>query len=106
MEDQQTLTLTGATRNLYTFTVYPWNTPLISFGAVYLVLCRGEAGYSIIYIGRSGELSSDILQHPLMPAFNQAGTTHIGVHIEPLIAHRYAKQMDLIVNFAPLLNMK
>jgi len=105
MEKEQTLILSGTTQNTYTFTVYPCNTPLVSFGAVYLVLRRIKSGYSIIYIGRSGALYSDLLHHPLTPAFEQAGKTHIGVHIEASIATRYKKQMDLVVGLTPLLNM-
>ncbi len=106
MEKEQTLILTGATQNPYTFTVYPWNTPLINFGGVYAVLRYSKTGYSIIYIGRTGELKSHLLCHPLKNAFDQAGKTHIGVHIESVIVDRYKKQMDLIVNFSPSLNMK
>jgi len=105
MEKEQTLILSGSTQNAYTFTVYPWNAPLVSFGAVYLVLRRVKTGYSIIYIGRSGALHPDLLHHPLTSAFDHAGKTHIGVHIESTIAERYKKQMDLVVSFAPLLNM-
>jgi len=105
MEKEQTLILSGTTQNTYTFTIYPWNASLVSFGAVYLVLRRIETGYFIIYIGRSGALYSDLLHHPLNPAFEQAGITHIGVHIESTIAERYKKQMDLVVKFAPSLNM-
>ena len=104
MEKEQTLILSGTTRNLYTFTVYPCHASLVSFGVVYLVLRLEKTGYFIIYIGRSGNLHHDWQHHPLMPEFNRAGKTHIGVHIEPTIVQRYKKQMDLVVEYAPLLN--
>ncbi len=105
MEKERTLILSGISQNAYTFTVYPCNASLVSFGAVYLVLRRVKSGYFIIYIGRSGALYSDLLHHPLIPAFELAGKTHIGIHIESTIVKRYKKQMDLVMRFAPLLNM-
>ena len=105
MEKEQTLILSGTSQNTYTFTVYPWDAYLVSFGAVYLVLRRVKTGYFIIYIGRSGALYPDLLHHPLAHEFDEAGKTHIGVHIESTIAERYKKQMDLVMSFSPLLNM-
>ncbi|PCJ85514.1 MAG: hypothetical protein COA54_10915 [Thiotrichaceae bacterium] len=105
MENEQTLILSGTSQNAYTFTIYPFNATLVSFGAVYLVLRLDKTGYFIIYIGRSSALYQDLRHHPLMPEFDQAGKTHIGVHIEATITERYKKQMDLVVRFAPLLNM-
>ncbi len=104
MENEHTFVLSGAAKNPYTFTVYPWNTPLVSFGGVYLVLRRDEQRYSIIYIGCSGELGSDLLYHPLIVAFDKAKTTHVAVHIESVMAARYRKQLDLVAHFLPLLN--
>lgn len=106
MEKGKTIVLSGATQNPYIFTIYPWGTPLISYGAIYAVLRRNRVGYSVIYFGRTGELSPHLCSHPLLSAFERAGKTHIGVHIEPVISKRYAKQMDLIVNFAPELNIR
>ncbi len=98
------IVFSGATKTPYLFTIYPWGTSLVSYGAVYVVLRRNGFGYSVIYVGRTGELSPHLSSHPMLRAFNQAGRTHVGIHIEPVISKRYAKQMDLVVNFEPELN--
>ncbi|VAW55545.1 hypothetical protein MNBD_GAMMA05-2116 [hydrothermal vent metagenome] len=100
----KTIVFSGATKNPYLFTVYPWDASLVTYGAVYVVLRRDRFGYSIIYIGRTGELSPHLSRHPLLKAFIAAGRTHVGVHLEPVISKRYAKQMDLVTNFSPDLN--
>lgn len=102
--DEKTMVFTGATKNPYLFTVYPWGQPLVSYGAVYVVLKRDRFGYTILYVGRTSELSPHLSSHPLLHAFIEAGRTHVGIHLEPVIAKRYAKQMDLMTNFTPELN--
>ncbi|HHJ35270.1 MAG TPA: hypothetical protein ENJ87_05860 [Gammaproteobacteria bacterium] len=104
MMDEKTMVFSGATKNPYLFTIYPWDSSLVSYGAVYVVLRRNRFGYSILYVGRTGELRPHLANHPLSRAFSEAGRTHVGVHIEPVISRRYAKQMDLVMNFAPDLN--
>lgn len=104
MDVGKTIVLSGVTKNNYLFTVYPWETTLVSYGAVYAVLRRDRIGYTVIYVGRTGELRQHLLDHPMLQDFRQAGCTHIGVHIESVIARRYANQMDLVANFKPELN--
>jgi len=104
MDKGKTISLPGTTGNIYIFTTYPWNTSLISYGAVYSVLRRNKHGHEIIYIGSTGELKHHLSSHPLLPEFEKANATHIGVHIEPVISKRYAKQQDLILKFTPALN--
>lgn len=106
MDKGKTIFLSGATGNSYVFTVYSWGSPLVSFGAVYSVLRRGKHGYSVIYIGSSENLSLHLKTHPSLMAFTEEGMTHIGVHIEPVISLRHKKEMDLIANFSPVLNLE
>ncbi len=49
-------------------------------------------------------LYGHMTEHGLLASFDEAGKTHIGVHIEPSTSIRQVKQKDLIMNFLPKLN--
>ena len=104
MDKEKTILLNGASDRSYVFTVYPWQTLLVCSGVVYVVLRRSQIGYSVIYIGNTAMLTGHITNHPLLAAFDKAGKTHIGIHIEPSSIMREIKKKDLIVNFMPSLN--
>ena len=105
MDKEKTILLNGSGSRSYIFTVYPWQTQLVCSSLVYVVLRQDKFGYSVLYIGSTGMLSGHMLNHPLLHKFNQAGKTHIGIHIEPSSFMRQIKQKDLIINFMPTLNM-
>jgi len=104
MDKDKTILLNGASDHSYIFTIYPWQTLLVCSSVVYVVLRRDRFGYSVLYVGSTGMLSGHIENHPLLMKFNDAGKTHIGIHIEPSTLMRQVKQKDLIVNFSPVLN--
>ena len=104
MEIVKKIGFKGESGNTYIFNVYPWDTKLVCSGVVYIVMRRNKFGYTIIYADCTGMFNGHILHHPLLKKFNDAGKTHIGVHIEPSMLVRYAKKKDLIENFAPVLN--
>jgi len=104
MDKDKTIILNGASGHSYIFEIYPWKTLLVCSGIVYVVLRRDRFGYSVLYIGSTRMLSGHMDNHPLLMKFDDAGKTHIGIHIEPSTLMRQAKQKDLIVNFTPVLN--
>ena len=104
MDKERTLLLNGVSDRSYIFTVYPWQTLLVCSSVVYVVLRRDRFGYSVIYIGSTGMLSGQMSDHPLLAELDEAGKTHIGIHIEPSSFMRSVKQKDLIANFIPTLN--
>jgi len=104
MEKDKTLLLNGSSERSYVFNVYTWDTLLVCSSVVYVVLRQDRFGYTVIYIGSTGMLNGHMTEHALMESFDEAGKTHIGVHIEPSTARRQVKQKDLIMNFLPKLN--
>ena len=106
MEEEKTLLLKGASKRSYVFNIYPWQAAVVCSGLVYTALRRDRFGYSVLYIGSASILNEPITGHPLLEAFDTAGWTHIGVHIEPSVLMRQVKEKDLVLNFSPVLNMK
>jgi len=106
MEKEKTILLKGLSGCSYVFHVYPWQTLLVCSSVVYVVLRRDRFGYSVLYVGSTGILNGQMSEHFLLAEFEEAGKTHIGIHIEPSVLQRQVKQQDLIKNFSPVLNMK
>ena len=104
MEIGKKIALKGESGNAYGFNVYPWKTRLVCSGVVYVVIRQNKIGYSILYVGCTGMFSGHISHHPLLAEFNEAGKTHVGIHIEPSVLMRHVKHRDLIKNFSPPLN--
>ncbi len=106
MDKGKTIMLKGITRNPYIFTLTPWGSKLRSMSAVYAVLRRNHYGYQVVYISSTCELDRHLTQHPKLAEFDREGITHIGVHIEPVMSRRHAKETDLIASYAPVLNSR
>lgn len=105
MEMTKHITLTGASRTPYLFTVHLWEQRLISISAVYAVLRRMRVGYGTIYIGSSADLKTHFEEHDLLKKFIQQGVTHIGIHVDNTVSSQHTKKMDLISSYVPELNL-
>ncbi|RKT37855.1 GIY-YIG nuclease family protein [Thiocapsa rosea] len=105
MVQQPTLTIPGASRTQYPFTLFPWGTAFRRFGAVYVVLRRQHDGrYQLLYVGQTMDMSERFLAHHKLACFQRYGQTHIGVFAEPSEARQRAIERDLIAAHQPPCN--
>ena len=86
------------------FHFYPWVATLRTATAVYAVLWRNHVVIQI-YIGNTCNLDPHLYQHLKLADFDREGKTHVGVHIEPVVSRRHAKETNLIARYAPVLNL-
>lgn len=97
--------LHGVSGRRYSFSVYPWNTPFNSYGAIYIILRTAANGrFDLLYIGQTNALNQRFYSHHKQSCFNQQRKTHIGVLLEATEANRLQTETDLLRNYTTVCN--
>lgn len=104
MSKETTIKLKGVSGRTYDFDVFPWGTTFKPLGAVYTVMKKNGANFTILYIGQTGDLSERFDNHHQRPCFDRNGKTHIGVHLESTESQRFEIEIDLVRNYSPTCN--
>jgi hypothetical protein len=99
-----TITLTGASRANYEFTLYPWPTSFRAVCAVYAIFAKRVDGHHVLYIGQTGNCAERFEDHHKAWCFRSNGVTHIGLLIENSEQRRLAIEADLIASYNPPCN--
>jgi hypothetical protein len=99
-----TITLTGASRANYQFTLYTWPTPFSAVCAVYAIFAKRIDGYHVLYIGQTGNCAERFEDHHKASCIRRNGVTHIGLLVENSEQRRLAIELDLIRNYNPPCN--
>jgi hypothetical protein len=107
----ETIVLTGASGNKYTFYVHGLGTEFKAAGGVYAVLkaVSNQAGsltYYVIYIGQTGDLSERFDNHHKADCFRRNGANRISAFCEGTEKARLAAESDLIAKYDPPCNDK
>lgn len=95
-----TITATGISGTIHTFTRYPLNTKFTAVGGVYLILKQN----TILYVGQTGDLSSRFDDHhkeALWTLHGADGMAVMGVNIE---SKRLQIEKDLVDKYKPACN--
>jgi hypothetical protein len=104
-----TMVLEGASRQKYTFQVYPWGTSFKSVGGVYVVThaepnLQGGNNHKIIYVGQTGDLSERFEFHHKASCFRLHKASHICVYLEQAERSRLTIESGLIASYNPACN--
>ncbi len=103
---QERITLNGASGAKYEFEVYPWGTEFRPTGGVYAVLRRDPGGYRVLYVGETGDLSERFDNHHRALCFTLHRKTHIGVLAEGSRDRRLAIETDIRQFYNPPCNQQ
>ena len=98
------ITLNGTLGRRFSFTAYPWGTPLVRAGGVYVVLNSDSALTPITYVGQTGDLSERFDAHHKALCFVRHGRTHIAVLLEGNETQRRLIESELIRSNNPPCN--
>ncbi len=100
MEKLGTATFRGQSGKEYDFDVYPMDHQFTCSAAVYAVTHRfpfdGEDCHKIIYIGETGDLSTEFEDHHKRACFVQWYANCICIHLDDEAESRLKKEDDLV----------
>ncbi|HZQ11475.1 MAG TPA: hypothetical protein VFB31_01550 [Pseudolabrys sp.] len=100
-----TITLTGASKKTYEFTIYKREQEFLAVGAVYVMSkLTTELRYRIIYVGQTSDLSERPLNHHKTDCFDEHGADHLLIHSEANEKKRLEIEADLIAAYNPPCN--
>ncbi len=110
--------LLGRSGHNYPFQLYPWGQAFRGIGGIYAVMREKNPfvqavyplsndvgpGYSVQYLGQTGDLSQRPEHHHRQDDFQRVGATHIAVMTESSKLKRLAIESDLVSGMQPPLN--
>jgi excinuclease UvrABC nuclease subunit len=108
MSNASTLDLTGSSGKKYKFYVYELGTSFKKVGGVYAITKRtssqGSNSHSVIYIGKTDDLSERFDNHHKQDCVDKNGANRICVRQVESEADRDSIEKDLIKNYQPKCN--
>jgi len=113
-----TITLTGRSGRSYSFHLYPWGQSFKAVGGLYAAIKQESSlaqalypssnaagpGYSVQYVGQTGDLSQRPEHHHREAAIRRAGVTHVAAIVQGNEQTRRQIEADLVGGLQPPLN--
>lgn len=97
---QAQINATGASGAVYTFTIWPLNTPFPATGGVYLILKQNI----VLYVGQTGDLSERFDSHHKEPCWRRNQADRMAVLFVTGENDRLRIETDLIRSYHPVCN--
>jgi hypothetical protein len=113
-----TIELTGRSGRSYSFHLYPWGQSFKAVGGLYVAIKQESSlaqalyptshavspGYSVQYVGQTGDLSRRPEHHHREASFRRVGVTHVAAIAQGDEQTRRQIEADLIGGLQPPLN--